>query len=727
MTSTSPVQPSDSPSTAPTTSKPSASSSPTASKRLPLAADTQIVPQLSHDAALRSQSSTPQPSAATLQNSTSQPPYRQPFRPSGQPMVPGIQTNQVTPNFYPNFQNPYTGSSQQYQQVQPLPQQPYTPQPGFQPSIPKLERLAPGTVLAVGRHHATIVRYLSEGGFAHIYVVSIDPIENGSDIACLKRVIVPTKEGLNQLRAEVEVMQRLSYSENVVRYFDSNAARIPGPTHCYEVLVLMELCPNKSLLDYMNSRLATKLTEPEILHIMLDISKAVYAMHSLRLIHRDIKIENVLIDGDYRFKLCDFGSACQILPVPSGPREFRTLQNELIHQTTPQYRSPEVIDLYRGYPIDEKMDIWALGVFLYKLCYYTTPFETVGELGILHSAYAFPANPTFSSELKRLISLMLQENPDFRPNIYQVLVQVSKMMHVEVKLEDFYGKGEYKENGEEGISAIEPFTASKVPVYSPFKRPPRDFGEIQADQMQKLKDNGGAQTVPQTPQVTVTQPPQSTIRQTPQPAAPIANVAPQMSNSVASFNRPLPERKEEDTKTNVTQDVLPKDLTAASSSKLDVPKTNAAAPLSQQNTSTSTASLVDNVEERFPDIEKRFPDITVSSGGATYSNSHSDLSIRLTEPETDPKKRWSSNNPFPVLNSEQSSFESVEKERTGQRDEMDLIDLSNESSPAPSVPGILDLPESTSRLSLNSRKSRNNPFDLDGGRKGKADSEGQVR
>ena len=60
--------------------------------------------------------------------------------------------------------------------------------------------------------------------------------------------------------------------------------------------MLMELCPNGSLLDYMNKHIKTKLTEPQILKIMLDISR-IYEMHKLKLVHRDIKIENVLIDS----------------------------------------------------------------------------------------------------------------------------------------------------------------------------------------------------------------------------------------------------------------------------------------------------------------------------------------------------------------------------------------------------------------------------------------------
>lgn len=308
----------------------------------------------------------------------------------------------------------------------------------------KFAKLAEGTHLQVGSHKVTILQYLSEGGFAHIYKVKIDPEEERSDIACLKRVIVPDKNGLNTLRKEVDVMKVLRHGKNIVKYYDSHAERLPDGT--YQVLVLMELCPNKSLLDFMNERIKTKLSELEILKIMLDISLGIYEMHKLKMIHRDIKIENVLIDANNDFKLCDFGSTSSPLMPPKDQQEFQVLSHDILYQTTPQYRSPEMIDLYRGFPIDEKSDIWALGCFLYKLCYYTTPFEANGDIAILHASFQFLPAPIYSGDLKNLIIIMLQENPLFRPNIIQVLMLVSTILKVdfhELGVEDFYNVGPY--------------------------------------------------------------------------------------------------------------------------------------------------------------------------------------------------------------------------------------------------------------------------------------------
>ena len=130
--------------------------------------------------------------------------------------------------------------------------------------------------------------------------------------------------------------------------------------------------------------------------------------------------------------------SCGIIRPPSNAQEVSYVQHDIMKNTTAQYRAPEMIDLYRGLPIDEKSDIWALGVFLYKLCYYTTPFEKNGEAAILHATFQFPNYPQYSDRLKKLITYMLMEQPSQRPNSYQVLEEVSSMQNVQCPIPNFY-------------------------------------------------------------------------------------------------------------------------------------------------------------------------------------------------------------------------------------------------------------------------------------------------
>ncbi|SGZ38415.1 uncharacterized protein HGUI_00615 [Hanseniaspora guilliermondii] len=290
-----------------------------------------------------------------------------------------------------------------------------------------------------------ILKHISNGGFAQVYQVSYG-FEN--KIACLKRVIVKNKQALNILRAEVDCMRILKdNSAHIVTYIDSNASRFDSNGK-YEVLVLMELCENGSLIDYMNTRLTNRFTEIEVLNIFDQTCRGIYAMHRLQppLLHRDIKIENILINRDFHFKLCDFGSVCGIIRPPKNLEELNYAKNDLLSNTTAQYRPPEILQVainnQINIRIDEKSDIWALGVYLYKLCYYTTPFEfnNSGNNGILTGLVKFPDFPKYSNNMQTLISWCLQVDPKKRPNICELLEQVCTFEKKPCTLENFYKK-----------------------------------------------------------------------------------------------------------------------------------------------------------------------------------------------------------------------------------------------------------------------------------------------
>ncbi|KAG0665472.1 hypothetical protein C6P44_004849 [Monosporozyma unispora] len=307
---------------------------------------------------------------------------------------------------------------------------------------PDVAQFPQGHILTVGSHQAKIARYLTSGGFAQVYIVEISPSNEytGSNIACLKRVVVPDKIGLNVLRAEIDAMKLLQKNKHVVSYIDSHASKFSLEKGSYEVFMLMEYCEHGGLIDFLNSRLRNRLIESEILNIMSQTCQGIAAMHRLHppLIHRDIKIENVLISKDNVFKVCDFGSVCGVIRPPKNAQELMYVQHDIMKNTTAQYRAPEMLDLTRGFPIDEKSDIWALGVFLYKLCYYTTPFEKVGESAILAGKYQYPAYPQYSDRMKNLIRVLLTQHPFQRPNICQVLEEVARMQGVPCPIKNFY-------------------------------------------------------------------------------------------------------------------------------------------------------------------------------------------------------------------------------------------------------------------------------------------------
>lgn len=344
----------------------------------------------------------------------------------------------------------------------------------------------PGTKVQCGNHRVVIDKYLSEGGFAHVYVVTLPRPVDGKEKAVLKRVAVPDKEQLAEMRNEVETMKRLRGNKQIVKYIDSHASSLKNGG--FEVFLLMEWCNGGGLIDFMNTRLQNRLTEPEILTIFTDIAEGVACMHYLKpaLMHRDLKVENVLIstEGKSRtFKLCDFGSAAPARPAATSAAEGRLIEDDVQRHTTLQYRSPEMIDVYRKQPINEKSDIWALGCFLYKLCYYTTPFEEVGQMAILNASFKYPGYPRFSDDLKLLIASMLREQPSQRPNIYQVLAKACKLDGRSLSVKDIYTG---RSQSEEPKVKVAPKPTSQAPTGATVV-PPKQEAALSIPQVEPMR------------------------------------------------------------------------------------------------------------------------------------------------------------------------------------------------------------------------------------------------
>ncbi|KXN75032.1 kinase-like protein [Conidiobolus coronatus NRRL 28638] len=231
---------------------------------------------------------------------------------------------------------------------------------------------------------------------------------------------------------------------NIVKFFGSEtSSKVEnGINMGFETLIWMEYCQEGNLVDLMNSRISTKFAEAEILYMFCDIIQGVGFMHlsSPQIVHRDLKVENVLISKERKFKLCDFGS-CTTRIVPPRTQltmqQIHSLEEDIQKNTTLQYRAPEMIDLFLRKGLTEKTDIWALGVLLYKLCYFITPFEENGQLAILNCRYDFPQSPQYSDGIKSLISSMLQEDPEDRPNIVKVCERVCQLRKVPCPLSGF--------------------------------------------------------------------------------------------------------------------------------------------------------------------------------------------------------------------------------------------------------------------------------------------------
>ncbi|XP_053125166.1 AP2-associated protein kinase 1 isoform X2 [Hemicordylus capensis] len=272
-----------------------------------------------------------------------------------------------------------------------------------------------GRVFNIGRHQVTVDEVLAEGGFAIVFLVRTS---NGMKCA-LKRMYVNNEHDLQVCKWEIQIMRDLAGHKNIVGYIDSSINSVSSGD-VWEVLILMDFCRGGQVVNLMNQRLQTGFTENEVLQIFCDTCEAVARLHQCKLptVHRDLKVENILLHDRGHYVLCDFGSATNKFQNPQL-EGVNAVEEEIKKYTTLSYRAPEMVNLYSGKLITTKADIWALGCLLYKLCYFTLPFGE-SQVAICDGNFTIPDNSRYSQDMHCLIRYMLEPDPDKRPEIYQV-------------------------------------------------------------------------------------------------------------------------------------------------------------------------------------------------------------------------------------------------------------------------------------------------------------------
>ncbi|KAM4635164.1 AP2-associated protein kinase 1-like [Polymixia lowei] len=272
-----------------------------------------------------------------------------------------------------------------------------------------------GRAFTIGRHQVTVEEIIAEGGFAIVFLV-----RTNQGVRCaLKRMYVNNEHDLQVCKREIQIMKDLVGHKNIVGYLDSSVTAVGG-RDVWEVLILMDYCKGGQVVNLMNQRLQTGFTEAEVLQIFCDTCDAVSRLHQRKapIIHRDLKVENILLHDKGHYVLCDFGSATNKFQSPQT-EGVATVEEEIKKYTTLSYRAPEMVNLYNNKIITTKADIWALGCLLYKLCFFTLPFGE-SQVAICDGSFTIPDNSRYSYDVHCLIRYMLEPDPDKRPDIFQV-------------------------------------------------------------------------------------------------------------------------------------------------------------------------------------------------------------------------------------------------------------------------------------------------------------------
>uniref|UniRef100_A0AAQ5Y6B8 non-specific serine/threonine protein kinase n=1 Tax=Amphiprion ocellaris TaxID=80972 RepID=A0AAQ5Y6B8_AMPOC len=205
-------------------------------------------------------------------------------------------------------------------------------------------------------------------------------------------------------RKEVAVLANMSHP-NIVQYQESFEEG-----GC--LYIVMDYCEGGDLFKKINSQKGILFSEEQILDWFVQICLALKHVHDRKILHRDIKSQNIFLTKDGTVQLGDFGIA-RVLN--STVELARTCIG------TPYYLSPEICE---NKPYNNKSDIWALGCVLYEMCTLKHAFEAGNMknlvLKIIRGSYP-PVSVHYSQELRSLLAQLFKRNPRERPSVSSIL------------------------------------------------------------------------------------------------------------------------------------------------------------------------------------------------------------------------------------------------------------------------------------------------------------------
>ncbi|XP_078679023.1 NUAK family SNF1-like kinase 1 [Branchiostoma floridae x Branchiostoma belcheri] len=242
----------------------------------------------------------------------------------------------------------------------------------------------------------SVLQNLGQGTYGKVKLAEEKKKGKKVAIKTIRKDKVRDSQDMARIRREIEIMMSLKHPHivEILEVFENKE----------KIVLVMEFASGGELYDYISER--QRLTETEARRIFRQIVSAVNYCHKKGVVHRDLKLENLLLDQQNRVKIADFGLS-------------NTYSHDKLLKTfcgSPLYASPEIVNgkPYHG----PEVDCWSLGVVLYALVYGTMPFDgsDFGSLTqqISRAQYFEPSQP---SDAAGLIRWCLTVNPKRRATI----------------------------------------------------------------------------------------------------------------------------------------------------------------------------------------------------------------------------------------------------------------------------------------------------------------------
>jgi serine/threonine protein kinase len=270
-----------------------------------------------------------------------------------------------------------------------------------QPSITKTiethrEELTRGTVFA-GRYE--IIEELGKGGMGKVYRVFDNKIEAEVALKLVRPDIAADKKTVERFKNEMKLARDITH-KNVCRMYDLNEEH---GTH----FITMEYVSGGDLKRFI--RRSGQLSIGATLKIAKQLCEGLSEAHRLGVVHRDLKPNNIMIDDDGNARIMDFGIARSL--------STKGITGAGVMIGTPEYMSPEQVE---GKEVDQRSDIYSLGIILYEMVAGRVPFEgdTPFSIGVKQKS-EIPRPPKEINEqipedLNRMILLCMEKDKERR-------------------------------------------------------------------------------------------------------------------------------------------------------------------------------------------------------------------------------------------------------------------------------------------------------------------------
>ena len=269
------------------------------------------------------------------------------------------------------------------------------------------EELTTGSTFA-GRYQ--IIEELGKGGMGRVYKVLDKETNEKIALKLIKSDIAADKKTVERFRNELTTARKI-VQKNVCRMFDLGREKD-------SYYITMEYISGQDLRDLI--RQTGQLTVGKAVSIVKQICDGLTEAHSLGVVHRDLKPNNIMIDKGGNAKIMDFGIARAV--------KGKSITGSGVVIGTPQYMSPEQVE---GKEVDKRSDLYSLGIILYEMLTTRVPFEgeTPLTIGVKQKTEA-PKNPReFNDRIPEGLSgLILKCLEKDRENRYQSAQEVKSAL-----------------------------------------------------------------------------------------------------------------------------------------------------------------------------------------------------------------------------------------------------------------------------------------------------------